>query len=55
MNTVLLVVAVGVLGVLLWMQLRKGSAPADTGEVARIKGLLDAANERVRALESAVG
>ncbi|MFZ9777438.1 MAG: DNA recombination protein RmuC [Schleiferiaceae bacterium] len=54
MNTVLLVVAVGVLGVLLWMQLRKGSAPADAGEVARIQGLLDAANERVRALESAV-
>ncbi|MGA0109311.1 MAG: DNA recombination protein RmuC [Schleiferiaceae bacterium] len=54
MNTVLLVVAVGVLGVLLWMQLRKGSAPADAGELARIQGLLDAANERVRALESAV-
>ncbi|MFZ9732277.1 MAG: DNA recombination protein RmuC [Schleiferiaceae bacterium] len=54
MNTVLLVVAVGVLGVLLWMQLRKGSAPSDAGEVARIQGLLDAANERVRALESAV-
>lgn len=54
MNTVVLVVAVGVLGVLLWMQLRKGSAPSDAGEVARIQGLLDAANERVRALESAV-
>ena len=54
MNTVLLVVAVGVLCVLLWMQLRKGSAPADAGELARIQGLLDAANERVRALESAV-
>jgi DNA recombination protein RmuC len=54
MNTVLLVVAVGVLGVLLWMQLRKGSAPSDAGELARIQGLLDAANERVRALESAV-
>jgi len=55
MNTALLVVAVLVLGLLLWMQLRRGTSPLDSGEQARIQGLLDAANERVRALESALG
>ncbi len=55
MNTVLLVVAVLVLGLLLWMQLRRGTSTLDSGEQARIQGLLDAANERVRALESALG
>jgi DNA recombination protein RmuC len=55
MNTMLLVVAVLVLGLLLWMQLRRGTSTLDSGEQARIQGLLDAANERVRALESALG
>jgi DNA recombination protein RmuC len=55
MNTALLVVAVLVLGLLLWMQLRRGTSTLDSGEQARIQGLLDAANERVRALESALG
>jgi DNA recombination protein RmuC len=55
MNTALLVVAVMVLGLLLWMQLRRGTSTLDSGEQARIQGLLDAANERVRALESALG
>ena len=55
MNIALLVVAVLVLGLLLWMQLRRGTSTLDSGEQARIQGLLDAANERVRALESALG
>jgi len=54
MNTALLIVAVLVLGVLLWMQLRRGSSPSDLGEMARIQGLLDAANQRVRELESSL-
>lgn len=54
MNTALLIVAVFVLGVLLWMQLRRGTSPADSGEMARIQGLLDAANQRVRELETSL-
>ena len=54
MNTALLIVAVLVLGVLLWMQLRRGSSQNDSGEMARIQGLLDAANQRVRDLESSL-
>ncbi len=54
MNTALLIVAVLVLGVLLWMQLRRGSSQSDSGEMARIQGLLDAANQRVRDLESSL-
>jgi len=55
MTTFLLIAALLLLGALLVLQLRRGgSAGADAGELARIQGLYEAANQRVRELESAL-
>ncbi len=55
MTTFLMIAALLLLGALLVLQLRRGgSAGADAGELARIQGLYEAANQRVRELESAL-
>ena len=54
-STGLLILTVLLLGALLVMQLRRGaSGGTDSGEMARIQGLYDAANQRVRDLETAL-
>ena len=55
MTTFLMIAALLLLGALLVLQLRRGGSPgADAGELARIQGLYEAANQRVRELESAL-
>ena len=54
-STGLLILTVLLLGGLIVLQLRRGaSGGTDSGEMARIQGLYDAANQRVRDLESAL-
>ena len=54
-STGLLILTVLLLGALMVMQLRRGaSGGTDSGEMARIQGLYDAANQRVRDLETAL-
>ena len=54
-STGLLILTVMLLGALLVLQLRRGaSGGTDSGEMARIQGLYDAANQRVRDLETAL-
>ncbi len=55
MTTILMLAALLLLGALLVLQLRRGGSPgADAGELARIQGLYEAANQRVREVESAL-
>ena len=55
MSTGLLILTVVLLGALIVLQLRRStSGGTDSGEMARIQGLFDAANQRVRDLETAL-